>query len=352
MNHRDAPVPPHAGPRQEYVDAFDALDTDGNEQQQRQQEQQAERRIPGQRSAEQEEQAPGGRRRGPGRHGMPGDSRRHRRRKGGWGRTLTGIAAAAVVTALGVAVAVRVAGPDAGGADLADAVQPGPGGASEPLAEQDGPAPPPAEPSMPPEPAYEELLATEFELDPGLTGSGELVPVPGTAEAANPGATTELRYRVDVEDRIGLDPELFAEAVHRTLNDDRGWGNGDERSFTRVSAGDHDFVVTLASPGTTADWCARAGLDTTVDNVSCNASTTERVMINAWRWAQGAETFGDDIAGYRQMLINHEVGHRLGYGHVTCPAEGALAPVMMQQTKFLTMNGLTCRPNPWPHPDN
>jgi hypothetical protein len=51
------------------------------------------------------------------------------------------------------------------------------------------------------------------------------------------------------------------------------------------------------------------------------------------------------------MLINHEVGHRLGYGHVLCPEEGALAPVMMQQTKFLTAEGVTCRPNPWPHPE-
>ena len=74
-------------------------------------------------------------------------------------------------------------------------------------------------------------------------------------------------------------------------------------------------------------------------------------MINAWRWAQGSETYGDDIRGYRQMLVNHEVGHRLGYGHVLCPGEGALAPVMMQQTKFLTTDGVTCEPNPWPHPE-
>ncbi|MGX1720782.1 DUF3152 domain-containing protein, partial [Streptomyces celluloflavus] len=28
-----------------------------------------------------------------------------------------------------------------------------------------------------------------------------------------------------------------------------------------------------------------------------------------------------------------QVGHRLGHGHHTCTKEGALAPVMMQQTK-------------------
>ena len=40
------------------------------------------------------------------------------------------------------------------------------------------------------------------------------------------------------------------------------------------------------------------------------------------------------------------MGHFLGLGHVECPAEGAPAPVMMQQSKGL--NG--CRANPWPLP--
>jgi hypothetical protein len=75
-------------------------------------------------------------------------------------------------------------------------------------------------------------------------------------------------------------------------------------------------------------------------------------MINAFRWAQGAETFGAArVHEYRQMLINHEVGHRLGHSHVGCPKQGAPAPVMMQQTKFLSLDGgPTCKPNPWPFP--
>ncbi|MFM9755298.1 DUF3152 domain-containing protein [Streptomyces turgidiscabies] len=46
------------------------------------------------------------------------------------------------------------------------------------------------------------------------------------------------------------------------------------------------------------------------------------------------------------------MGHRLGYGHVTCDKDGDLAPVMQQQTKFLEYDGIRCRPNPWAYPNS
>ncbi len=193
-------------------------------------------------------------------------------------------------------------------------------------------------------------MAQKFPLDAKFQASGDFEAVPGHDKA--PGKGEVLRYRVDVEKGLGLDGALFAEAVQKTLNDDRSWAHGGRRAFERVSSGHADFVISLASPGTTAKWCAKSGLDTTQDNVSCDSAATERVMINAYRWAQGAVTYGDDkMHAYRQMLINHEVGHRLGRNHESCPKQGALAPVMMQQTKFLTLDGATCRANPWPHPE-
>ncbi|HWT47362.1 MAG TPA: DUF3152 domain-containing protein, partial [Mycobacterium sp.] len=94
------------------------------------------------------------------------------------------------------------------------------------------------------------------------------------------------------------------------------------------------------------------------------ADRQARVFINETRWVRGAVPFEGDVGSYRQYVINHEVGHAIGYvHHEPCEQQGGLAPVMMQQT-FSTSNddaakfdpdvvkadGKTCRFNPWPYP--
>ncbi|WUL34333.1 DUF3152 domain-containing protein [Streptomyces canus] len=266
--------------------------------------------------------------------------------KGGKGRAFTGIAAAAVVTVLAVVVAGQVTeGRDTavGTRSATDQAR----DARDSATGADG-QPTPSSSAGVTTLTYEQAMGTKYPLSAKLDGSGKFDAIQGGDKA--PGKGQKYTYRVDVERGLGLDGELFAEAVQKTLNDDRSWAHGGARTFERVYSGKPDFVITLASPGTTADWCAKSGLDTTEDNVSCDSAATERVMINAYRWAQGSSTYGDQIHAYRQMLINHEVGHRLGYSHVTCDKNGELAPVMQQQTKFLDHDGIHCRANPWPYP--
>ncbi|TGA89944.1 DUF3152 domain-containing protein [Streptomyces sp. MZ04] len=265
--------------------------------------------------------------------------------KGGKGRTFTGIAAAAVTTVLAVVVAGQVTDGPKDSAPKAEAAQ----GkdkreADDPASRSDDrPTPPDAAPAT-----YETKMGKKYPLAAKLTAAGDFDAIAGFDKA--PGKGQLFRYRVDVEKGMGLDGELFAAAVQKTLNDDRSWAHSGGRTFERISSGKPDFVVTLASPGTTAKWCAKSGLDTLEQNVSCDSAATDRVMINAYRWAQGAKTYGDRIHPYRQMLINHEVGHRLGFNHVDCTKSGDLAPVMQQQTKFLDHDGIKCKANPWAFP--
>ncbi|WP_371676777.1 DUF3152 domain-containing protein [Streptomyces sp. NBC_01276] len=268
-------------------------------------------------------------------------------------RTYTGMAAAAVTTVLAVVVAGQVVADGdsapgnahAAGDDAPERSLSGQSAASR----SDGRATPANPPAAAQPQTYEQQMALQLPIDAKLAGPGTFDTVPGFAKA--PGKGKVVRYRVDVEQGLGLDPQLFAEAVQRTLNDPRSWGHGGAMTFERVPAGEADFVITLASPGTTGTWCAKSGLDTTVDNVSCDSAATERVMINAFRWAQGSPTYGpDQMLAYRQMLINHEVGHRLGHGHVSCQTPGSLAPIMQQQTKSLDIDNIHCLPNPWVFP--
>ncbi|MFI6580009.1 DUF3152 domain-containing protein [Embleya sp. NPDC050493] len=283
------------------------------------------------------------------------------------GRRTLVAASGAVVTGAVLAGAVVLQMPDEGSSSQASGDdQAAPGGATRPTdqaasrgSERDPvtqggasslPLPTPASP------VTTDQLTVRFPLDPKLGLSGSFETVPGKEAAPGPGR--KYTYAVQIEQGLQLDGELFATTVQKTLNDKRSWSSGG-LTFERTDASKADFVVRLASPQSVHKACSPIVGDTSADNVSCDAYGTPYVMINAWRWAQGSTAYGDDIVGYRQMLINHEVGHRLGHNHEkSCGAGGigdGLAPVMMQQTKTRVasegaMKGETCEANPWPYP--
>lgn len=147
-----------------------------------------------------------------------------------------------------------------------------------------------------------------------------------------------MRYLVEVEAGIVISRLEFAQMVHAILGHPKSWGGTGRVSFRRVSQGPVDFRVTLASPGTTDRLCAP-----NLTNGIYSCANGGRAVLNLMRWRQGASAYGD-IGRYRRYLVNHEVGHLLGHGHTSCPAAGAPAPVMMQQTKGVA----PCRANPWP----
>ena len=170
-----------------------------------------------------------------------------------------------------------------------------------------------------------------------MLATGRFQAVEGRGERAGQ-AGEVVEYRVEVEDGLGVEADVFADEVEATLADPRGWTKDGRFSFRRDAGA--SLRVVLASPGTTDELCAPLQ---TRGEVSCRNG--DDVVINAVRWTEGVAYY-DDLATYRQYVVNHEVGHLLGMHHLRCPAEGAVAPVMEQQSG--TLRG--CQANPWPTP--
>lgn len=187
--------------------------------------------------------------------------------------------------------------------------------------------------------------------------------VPGTTKQVGTGGQV-YTYTVEVEN--GLAPadfggdRSFGRFVDTTLGNQRSWTGDGKVSFKRIDAGEPDLRISLTSSNTARELCGyQIKLET-----SCFYPPTKRVTLNEARWVRGASSFEGDDMSYRQYLVNHETGHGIGYEkHQPCKQNGALAPIMMQQT-FGTANreimaldpdmqadpNLVCRPNPWPFP--
>jgi hypothetical protein len=129
--------------------------------------------------------------------------------------------------------------------------------------------------------------------------------------------------------------------VDATLADPASWTGQGRWSLQRVDD-DADFVIRLATPATVDKVCLQVGLHTE-GYVSCRSG--HFVMLNLDRWLHAVPQYDGDVARYRHYLVNHEVGHQLGYVHQACPGPGRLAPVMQQQTYGLK----GCLANGWPY---
>ena len=149
----------------------------------------------------------------------------------------------------------------------------------------------------------------------------------------------KLNYAVKIEPSLGLDPLCIKNLLFLILNNDTGWTNITEKQFQLTSVEESDYVYIFASPEKTDEICAPIETNSIY---SCRKE--QNIVLNFFRWKNGAVDFKNDMETYRIYLINHETGHILGWGHVGCPKEGAIAPVMMQQSKGTE----GCIPYGWP----
>ena len=158
------------------------------------------------------------------------------------------------------------------------------------------------------------------------------------ASAPSRGGGRTFTYTIGTKGTTRSDLAEFSAQANETLNSSRGWAQLGV-NFKQVSSGGmFNLILSEASQvptfssGCSAQWSCRVGVS---------------VIINDDRWQGGTTAWnnaGGGIRDYRHMVINHEVGHWLGHGHIPCSAPGAYAPLMLQQS--IDLGG--CRFNPWP----
>ncbi|NEC90885.1 DUF3152 domain-containing protein [Streptomyces sp. SID12501] len=162
-----------------------------------------------------------------------------------------------------------------------------------------------------------------------------------TAPLTGTGPASGTPFRVQVEDGAGVDPADAARQIAAILDDQRGWRRAGA-GFRQVTGAEAELTFRVATAKTTDKLCNVRQADH-IGEVNCR--TGADVVINLKRWQLGSPEFDGPPVEYRALIVNHEVGHWLGRGHLTCPGPGRPAPAMMQQ-----IDGLKgCVSNAWPY---
>jgi len=159
-----------------------------------------------------------------------------------------------------------------------------------------------------------------------------------TTTRPTPAGPVVIRYRVErhTDDQATAN---FQAVVDATLHDARGWTRA---GFVFQQADDAPYTILLGEGPEVQQACRPYD---TYGKYSCQIGPLVAITADRWRFATPEWT--GDLDAYRQMVLDHEVGHLLGLHHRPCPGPGKTAPVMLPQSTEL--HG--CLPNPWPLPE-
>lgn len=219
----------------------------------------------------------------------------------------------------------------------------------------------------------DDMYAGLIDLGVGASGTGVFNVVLGDDQPEGDGPTHSIR--IEIEEGLPLTPDALGVFVLTMLNDERGWGAKGRMTFVRTD-GVAEIRIVFASPNTVASLCSRpheavildiappkitldpspgvSSSSSAIPSASPSASPdlepscADRgiIVVNAYRWADGLEAFGEDRKAARAYLLQHFLGHLLGETDATCETAGERASVMVDHEFDIA----PCLPNGWPHP--
>lgn len=143
--------------------------------------------------------------------------------------------------------------------------------------------------------------------------------------------------------------ERDARFIMDTLQDARSWTRFGMR-FKQVAstAAKHHIRIIMASPARLKALFPTADMEKW--SVTKGDEFPVPIYFNTDNWEFGIRTSGHaTVAEYRQYVINHEVGHALGFSHLQCGCADEAAcskdACIMQQQTHGTQG---CQPTSWP----
>ena len=153
------------------------------------------------------------------------------------------------------------------------------------------------------------------------------------------GVNKNLTYKFENNHNINYNHENFIDEVNNILNEKKGW-NKYNYTFTEKHNGKTDFIIILTPMN-----IIKSKFPQNISWTVFKPNNIPIIYINEYRWKHGSNKINVKIEEYRKYLINHEVGHVLGFDHETCNInKSKKAPVMMQQTLGIGQ----CEFNPYP----
>ncbi len=177
-----------------------------------------------------------------------------------------------------------------------------------------------------------------------------------------------ISYSIAVAKNIDFAAEEFKNIVQYILQHNKGWKsygydfeyceNSKESKTLKNSKNEtpkKHVHITLCNPEDVKKACGTSTL-------SCYDPSTDKIYINYRNWNGGSKS-DLSTADYRIYVINHEMGHALGFEHTKCPALvdaakycslasnlGTNSASIMQQMSKGPEHIAPCKSNMWPLP--